>query len=235
MVIDHATPGCSSSPDIQTLMAALAKAQASYKPIKRSALFDGGEGRQFRYPTWKDITDALYGPLLANGLVFLPRQSIGPDGRWIMVGMLYHHPSSEWISSTAPIRDVISDYGERGDSQSYEIACTYAKKNLLQTLAGGFTDDGEEVVGSEVQAEPQPEAAQPEVVDPEVARLDAQRLKIETACEQFKDDPAKMQKFHTKMADLVATGDLRSSDCKDLKKKFPIPSPAPKKEKASAK
>ena len=142
MVLDNHYPGCSSSPDVGNLIKALAKAQAAFKPIARSEQFDVG-GRSYRYSTWKDICEALYPPLLANGLVFMPRQSISANG-WVMIGTLHHAESGEWISSTAPIRDVIDGYGQRSDPQSYEIACTYAKKNLLLTLAGGWAAGDEQ-------------------------------------------------------------------------------------------
>lgn len=215
MVLDNHYPGCSSSPDVGSLIKALAKAQSAFKPIARSEKYEIGD-RSYRYSTWKDICEALYPPLLANGLVFMPRQSISANG-WVMIGTLHHAESGEWISSTAPIRDVIDGYGQRSDPQSYEIACTYAKKNLLLTLAGGWAAGDE-------QAEQEAGQTPPQEQDEEAAKFEAVRLKVEAGLEQFKANPKKTKALFSRMEELVQEGELRESDCKALKEKY-----APKK------
>jgi hypothetical protein len=209
MVLDNHYPGCSSSPDVGELIKALAKAQAAYKPIAKSEKFDMGD-RSYRYSTWKDICEALYPPLLANGLVFIPRQSVCATG-WIMIGTLHHADSGQWISSTAPIRDVIDGYGQRSDPQSYEIACTYAKKNLLQTLAGGWA------VGDEA---PEQEQVVPQQDDQQAAAFEAVRARVEAGLEQFLANPKKTKSLFKRMDELVESGELRAEDCESLKKKY---------------
>ncbi len=217
MVIDHTYPGCSSSPDIGSLLKSLLAAQRTFKPIAKSESFAGSEG--YRYSTWRDICEALYPPLNANGLVFLSRQSNSPNG-WVMVGTLYHAESGEWISSTAPIRDIADGIGQRSDPQSYEIGCTYAKKNLLVTLVGGWS------VGDEQQDQAEVKVA---VDDQQAAQYEAVRLKVEAGLEQFQSNPKKQAALFTRMDELVAGGELRQEDCAALKKKY-----APKKEVAVA-
>lgn len=220
MVIDHTYPGCSSSPEIGSLLKSLLAAQKSFKPIARSESFAGADG--YRYSTWKDICDALYPPLLANGLVFLTRQSISPNG-WVMIGTLYHAESGEWISSTAPIRDLSDGVGQRSDPQSYEIACTYCKKNLLVTLAGGWSE-GDEQQDQQAVAEQQAD-------DQQAEKHEAVRLKVEAGLEQFKANPKKTKALFDRMDELVASGELRKADCDSLKKRY---APKPKKEEEVA-
>jgi hypothetical protein len=104
---------------------ALCKAQMEFKAIKKSGVMEMRDHR-YRYSTWTDICDALYPALHKNGIVFMPLQGRQGD-TFVMMGMLLHGESGQWVSSTAPIRDVIADnLGIRGDSQSFEIATTYA-------------------------------------------------------------------------------------------------------------
>ena len=206
MVVDHSYPGCSSSPEVGKLLKALLKAQQAYKPIARSESFGGEYG--YRYSTWKDICESLYPPLLANGLVFLTRQSNSPNG-WVMLGTLFHADSGEWMSSTAPIRDLSDSMGTRVDPQSYEIACTYAKKNLLVTLAGGWCEGDEQQAQAEVKQD-----------DQQAAKYEAVRLKVEAGLEQFIANPKKTAQLFERMDALVSEGELRQEDCDCLKKKY---------------
>jgi hypothetical protein len=182
--------------------------------------------RSYRYSTWKDICDALYPPLLANGLVFLPRQSVSQHG-WVMVGTLFHAESGEWISSTAPIRDVVDGYGQRSDSQSFEIACTYARKNLLLTLAGGWAAGDEAAEQESVVAEQSPEA------DEANKKLDAVKLKVEAGLEQFKSNPSRTGELFARMDELVQKGELRESDCEELKKRYAVVEKKPRKKEVA--
>jgi hypothetical protein len=179
--------------------------------VAKSEKFDMGD-RSYRYSTWKDICDSLYPPLLAQGLVFTPRQSVSANG-WVMLGTLFHTESGQWISSTAPIRDVVDGYGQRSDSQSFEIACTYARKNLLMTLAGGFA------AGDEASEQ---ESAVPQVSEDGAAqqKLDAVRLKVEAGLEQFKSNPSRTSELFARMDELVEKGELRATDCDELKKRY---------------
>jgi hypothetical protein len=219
MVLDQHYAGCSSSPEVGKLVKALAQAQAAYKPVAKSASFEGRD--TYRYSTWKDICDALLPSLLANGLVFIPRTTVTASG-WQMVGTLAHGDSGEWISSTCPIRDNGSV-----DPRQWEIACTYAKKNLLLCLAGGWAE-GDEAEDQDVAEDAKVE----EQIDQEIVAYEAIKAKVEGYLKLVTNNPAKMQEAHQKMDSLVEKGELRKPDAEWLKGAYPIPEP--KKEKANA-
>ena len=217
MLLDSHHVGCSSSPEVGTLMKAMCKAQAGYRPVKKSEEYRISDTKSYWYSTWKDICEALYPSLIANGLVFLPRISRTTEG-WVMVGTLVHSDSGEWVTSTCPIRDSIDGHGVRVDPQSFEIGCTYAKKTLLMTLAGGWAegDEVEENDAAKVSEEVQE-------LHSEKATLDAKRAKVEAALKLVANDPGKLKKYRMKMAELVNTGELRQSDAEELAEAYPIP------------
>lgn len=224
MLLDQHLVGCSSSPEIGKLISSLVKAQAGYKPVKKSEEYRISDTKSYWYSTWKDICEALYPSLLANGLTFIPRMSRTPEG-WLMVGTLVHADSGEWITSTCPIRDSIDGHGVRVDPQSFEIGCTYAKKTLLMTLAGGWAE------GDEVEENDAAKASE-EVQDFDAAEeaLNAKREQVEAALKLVARDPVKLKKYRLKMADLVEKGELRLADADDLADRYPLPG----KEVASA-
>jgi hypothetical protein len=222
MVIDHQLPGCSSSPEIAEIVKALCKAQMEFKAIKKSGVMEMRDHR-YRYSTWTDICDALYPALHKNGIVFMPLQGRQGD-TFVMMGMLLHGESGQWVSSTAPIRDVIADnLGIRGDSQSFEIATTYAKKTLLKAMAGGWEE------GDEAQ-EQQAAVEQVERSKEEIALLE----KVKGQLELVKGNRQKLESVLGKIEAAVKDGRLKEEDAKKFKDEYPLPEKAAKKEVAVA-
>lgn len=220
MVIDHQMPGCSSSPEIAELVKALCQAQMEFKPIKKSAVMEM-RGQRYRYSTWKDICEALYPSLNKHGIVFVPLQGKQGDA-FSMMGMLVHGASGQWLSSTAPIRDVIAEgLGIRGDSQSFEIATTYAKKTLLKAMAGGW-EEGDEQEGQQAAAE------QVERSKEELELLD----KVKNQLELVKAVRPKLEAVFKRIDAAVADGRLKEEDAKKFRDEYPLPEKAAKKEVA---
>jgi hypothetical protein len=215
MVIDHQFPGCTSSPEIGRLIQALAKAQAEFKPVAKSAAFGGDD--PYRYSTWKDLCDALLPTLLKHGLVFLPQQSITPHG-WIMVGRLCHCESGEWVSSTCPIRDGSHAGNLAADPRAWEIACTYAKKNLFLLLAGGWPE-GDETEEQQAAEDAKSEAPEEQVDEAYLAV----KAKVEAGLKLRCGDPKKLAAAHKRMEEMVANGELEQADCDAFKKAYPMP------------
>lgn len=221
MVIDHQLPGCSSSPQISELVQALCAAQSKFPAIKKSGVMEM-RGTTFRYSTWADIAQALYPSLHANGLTFVPLTGRSGD-HWVMMGMLTHSPSGQWISSTCPVRDVVDGMGVRGDSQSFEIATTYAKKTLLKALAGGW-EEGDE------QPEQEEAAAQAEVTQEQAELLE----KVRGQLELVKGNPAKLQTVFKKIAASVEAGRLTQAQADAFREEYPVPEKSVPKEPAHA-
>jgi len=216
MLLDQHFVGCSSSPEIGQLVTALIKAQMGYKPIKRSEEYRISDSKSYWYSTWKDICDALMPSLLANGIAFIPRESL-TSGGWIMVGTLVHGESGEWITSTAPIRDSQDGHGVRCDPQSFEIGTTYAKKTVLKTLAGGW-EEGDETEGQDAAVV----TGQVQQIDAEEAALNAKREQVEAALKLVANNPAKLKKYRLKMVELVEKGELRMEDAEALAEAYPV-------------
>lgn len=229
MLLDQHFVGCSSSPEVGQLSLALVKAQAGYKPVAKSEEYRINDQKSYRYSTWKDICEALYPSLLANGLAFIPRMSPTANG-WLMVGTLIHAESGEWITSVCPIRDSIDGHGTRSDPQSFEIGTTYAKKCLLMTLAGGWA------AGDEVEEQDSAAVSeQVQQVDQEAEKFAAIREKAETRLRLIAKDKAKVEATHDRLLELVANGEMREEDAQWLIETYPVPEEkAPKKEKTSA-
>jgi hypothetical protein len=189
---------------------ALCLAQTEYRPIKKSAVMET-RTQKFRYSTWKDICEALYPALNKHGLVFIPLQGRQGDSL-VMMGKLIH-TSGQWLSSTAPVRDVIAgDLGIRGDAQSFEIATTYAKKTLLKALAGGW-EEGDE------QEEQQAAADQVERSKEEVELLQ----KIREQLEIVKGVRPKLEQVFKRIDKAVSDGRLKAEDAEQFRVQYPLP------------
>jgi len=176
MKLDSALTGVSSSNDLGALYSALNKAQAMYKPIKRSGF---NKMDDFRYATLRDIVDATLPGLLANGFT-MPTFQMGRDektGQWIGVGTL-HHASGEWISSTCPL--LMGYENARPGIQLLEINITYAKKILMQGLCGGWMDADEESE-EELNVAAQAEAAKPTVTEMVSEKITVPRVAVDIA------------------------------------------------------
>ena len=161
MKLDNNIAGMSSSLETSELYKALNKAQAAYTPIKRSGLNQAGG---FKYATLRDICDAVMPGLLANGFT-MPTFMTGFDTeikQWVMVGTLVHQ-SDQYISSVCPL---LMGYQpeDRPGIQTLEIGATYAKKIIMQGLAGGWLESEEGEPQPEAKVEPKVEEKKPDAL-----------------------------------------------------------------------
>lgn len=165
------------SADVGDLFAALAKAQATFKPVDR-------EGKnphfQSRYATLDAAVSATRDGCSANGLAIV--QMPGNLGNNVAVTTLLGHVSGQWIESTIYIAPV------KFDAQGAGSVITYLRRYALMAMLGlaPEDDDGEAAVRP-------PER----VRRPNQRRVSAfstgQPLPIETTLAQgFRTEPAKI-------------------------------------------
>lgn len=217
MELHHELAGVSSSNETKTLVKALVQAQRKYTPIRRSGV-NKSEG--FRYATFRDICDATMPALLDNGFT-QPSFLTGYDrnlGRWVMVGTL-NHESGEWISSVCPLLMGYPE-GTAPGIQAMEIDCTYAKKILMQGLAGGWleSEEGEPTVPEQapvVAAEPavEPLPVKKQAVK-KVSKKDSEEVirRADSALSTKAHDADAVKKIFAHLKDFVEQGRVSSSD-----------------------
>lgn len=150
MVIDHALPGLTSSPETKQLVTALVKAQSKFPAIDKGGNNTFGKYKYLRY---SDICEALRGPLTEEGLG-LPQVCLTRiNGEWVALGTL-RHTSGEFVTSLCPIYLGTDKAGNpRQDMQSLGSAYTYAKKYLLLGLVGAWAEDDDDGAKVSPQAE----------------------------------------------------------------------------------
>jgi len=141
MMLDHALPGLSSSPETTELVKALVAAQAKFPAIEKGGNNTFGK---YRYMRYSDICEALREALNGAGLM-LPQVCLTKaGGDWIAVGTL-RHVSGQYVTSLCPIYMGVDKAGEpRMDMQSLGSAFTYAKKYLLLGLVGAWAEDDDD-------------------------------------------------------------------------------------------
>jgi len=123
---------------IGALAAALAKAQATFKPAIKDA---SNPFFKSKYVDLAGAIDATRDALSANGLAIVQATDIGPSG--ITVNTQLCHASGEWISAVYPVNPV------KNDPQGIGSALTYARRYSLMALVGiaAEDDDGEAAQG----------------------------------------------------------------------------------------
>ena len=150
------------------LIAALVKAQAEFKAVKKSCenKFAG-----FRYPSYSDMAAATYPALNKHG-VFVHYQQDGDD----LTGFLLHADTGQSLASTAPLlypTDRKTGQPQR-DGQGLEIALAYAKKILVMELTGAWLegsepeveqDQGKKNAEAAVAEEPKKRKGKPALID----------------------------------------------------------------------
>jgi len=141
MMLDHALPGLSSSPETTELVKALVAAQAKFPAIEKGGSNTFGK---YKYMRYSDICEALREALNGAGLM-LPQVCLTKaGGDWIAVGTL-RHTSGQYVTSLCPIYMGVDKAGEqRMDMQSLGSAYTYAKKYLLLGLVGAWAEDDDD-------------------------------------------------------------------------------------------
>lgn len=146
MMVDHALPGVTCSPDTAELAKDLAAAQAEFPAIEKT-----GENKfgKYHYLTYAGICEGLVKPLTKHGFALPQICLTKAGGEWIAVGTL-RHKSGQFITSLCPLylgRE--KDGTPKADMQSLGSAYTYAKKYLLLGLVGGWAeedDDGQQTM-----------------------------------------------------------------------------------------
>ena len=147
--------GASESPEIQHLIGALVKAQSLYPTIDMDAKNDHFRSK---YATYRGCCEALRVPLTSNGIALPSFQSAYMQGiGWILIGVL-RHVSGQFISGSVPLLNPETQKTDRNTKevvvtppgmQGLGSAMTYAKRQLLLSLSGGWVgeadDDGESV------------------------------------------------------------------------------------------
>lgn len=229
MELDNYVRGVTSSADIAKLIEARAMAQAEFKPIKKTGhnKFAG-----FDYSTYGDICEAILPALCKHGFgTPLFQTGVLATGEWVMVGRLAHK-TGQWVSCMVPMRDAIDKNGNRReDNQSFESASTYAKKQLILQLAGGWSageeeaEQAEEMV-SQVNAEAAKAKAPPKPQGP--SYYERLKSKMATVVKM----PAEIEKLFGNAESLLESGDLSQEEMTRLTKQFG--SIRPKKEVAHA-
>jgi hypothetical protein len=126
------------SPTIGALAAALAKAQATYKPaVKDSA----NPFFKAHFLSLAGALDACREALTSNGLAVV--QAVDSAGDKLVLHTTLIHSSGEWIGSAYPINPV------KNDPQGIGSATSYARRYSLMALVGiaAEDDDGEAAHG----------------------------------------------------------------------------------------
>jgi hypothetical protein len=226
MHMDNAIVGVCESAETKELVAALAKAQAEYKPVRKSATnnFAG-----FRYPTFGDMAAATYPALNKHGLVMQFQEGVR-GGREVLVGRL-RHSTGQWIASTCPIHYPVKKGGEvQEDGQGLEIGTAYARKTLLMELTGAWLEGDEpEVAGDHATK------ASAEIVEKVAAKAAApvdEFKKIENRMKVVRTIPQELAAAFAEAERLTLAGSLSEEQLVSLQKKFGAL--LPKKEVANA-
>jgi len=132
-----------TSPEIDKLVDALAKAQGQFAKAERSRT---NTNFKSKYATHADIVDAIRTPLSENGLAFMQSPvEDGPDGGAITVETFLAHSSGQWIKGYITL--TIGRFAAGGvktiDAQAYMSGFTSAKRIGLTALCGVSLDEGD--------------------------------------------------------------------------------------------
>jgi len=154
MMVDHALPGVTCSPDTAELAKDLAAAQAEFPAIGKTG--ENKFGKYF-YLTYAGICEGLVGPLTRHGFPLPQICLTKAGGEWIAIGTL-RHKSGQFITSLCPLYlGKEKDGSPKADMQSLGSAYTYAKKYLLLGLVGGWAeedDDGQKTMPQQAASKP---------------------------------------------------------------------------------
>jgi len=196
------------------LIAALVKAQAEFKPVRKSCenKFAG-----FFYPSYADMAAAIYPALNKHG-VFVHYQQDGDD----LTGFLLHADTGQSLASTAPLLYPIDrKTGQpQRDGQGLEIALAYSKKALIMELTGAWLegsepeveqDQGKKNAEAAVAEEPKKRKGKPALID-----------QIRTALLLVKASPAALKEKLAKAEQYAIEGRITEEELIALQKEFTI-------------
>ena len=140
------------SESIKELAAALAKAQATFNPIKRTehvGYDTKGGAKNYNYAPLENIFEACRKALSENGLAVLQPTRIDEPG--LVVETVLIHSSGEWIAGEICIEL------NNSNPQAQGSALTYARRYSLSAMLGVASeeDDDAQAATSKPQAKPQ--------------------------------------------------------------------------------
>lgn len=127
----------SHTPELGALAAALAKAQGEMGNAAKSAENPGrkrADGSSSRYTDLAAARDAWRGPLSAHGLALM-QMPAACGGRMVLVTMLVHGESGQWLRGDYPID------APMGDPQRIGSAVTYARRYCGMAVTGLAPED----------------------------------------------------------------------------------------------
>jgi len=126
----------SRSAEINEIALALSKAQGAIKsPEKNKTVVvktTNGSSYTFDYADLGAITDAIKGPLSANGLAFTHLIETDEDGAFLSTYLI--HSSGQWLGTKYPLPS-------SADAKVLGGALTYGKRYSLSALIGVCADD----------------------------------------------------------------------------------------------
>ena len=140
-----------TSPQINEIVSALAKAQGEMKPAVFNRL---NPHYKTRYADFTSCMEAARSPLSKNGIAVSQMPSTTTDGKFVLVTLLAH-TSGQWTAGEFPL------IATKMDSQGIGSAMTYAKRYSLCGMTGIVADeesddDGEASVGRGKEQNNQP-------------------------------------------------------------------------------
>lgn len=144
-----------TSETINELVAALAKASAEFKPIRKDAAPTSGPLAGKKYASLDSVLESVTGALIRNGLVLIQ----GSEGGDMLVTRLAHS-SGQWIETRSPIFE-----GQQKGAQGWGSGLTYARRYsvlAILSVAPDDDDDGASADGRRPQsAAPAPQEQSP--------------------------------------------------------------------------
>lgn len=217
------------SPEIDQIVAALAKASLAFGEIYRSRTAEvksrreGAKGYEYNYEDFGDLIDAVRDPLAQNGLVLLQFPSVGYREQRVavvtVVTMLCH-TSGQWFRNRLTVLADSADPQGIGSATSY--ARRYGEKALLNLApTAQEDDDGARASGQGSQASQPPQAGarksqQPSNVGPVRSVEDVEGgaiVTLETGYRAGTRDPEMVKALHRHKK----TGDRVELTCRPAK------------------
>ena len=137
------------SEKIGELVAALAKAQIEFEPVRKD---QKNPYYNSKYADLSNVISATQTSLAKNGLVILQQASVDVEKQRVTVTSTLAHSSDQWVENelTLPAIMLGKDGKPRFDAQSCGAAMTYGRRYSYQGLAGvaaELDDDGNAAAG----------------------------------------------------------------------------------------
>lgn len=126
-------------PQLGKLAEALAKFQASVKPIHKDkrARIESAKGKyEYTYADLASVIDAIRAPLSAAGLAVSQPTIFKDGGLWLRTVLV--HTSGEFLESFYPLPN------NPGSPQAMGSAITYARRYTLASILGIVTEDDDD-------------------------------------------------------------------------------------------